>query len=70
MTLNINLDRVKNTLLELSHIGFNVDDNGIYRSGLSPADMAARHWLMGILEKEELSPHMDGAANVFGRFGD
>ena len=70
MTLNINLDRVKNTLLELSHIGFNVDDNGIYRSGLSPADMAARHWLMGILEKEELSPRMDGAANVFGRFGD
>ncbi len=70
MNLKINLDRVKNTLLELSHIGFNVDDNGIYRSGLSPADMAARHWLMGILEREELSPHMDGAANVFGRYGD
>lgn len=65
----INLDRVKNTLLELSHIGFNPDDNGIYRIGLSQADMAARRWLMDILAAEGFSPRMDAAANVFGRYG-
>lgn len=67
--VKINLDRVKNTLLELSHIGFNPDDNGIYRIGLSEADMAARRWLMDILAAEGFSPYMDAAANVFGRYG-
>jgi N-carbamoyl-L-amino-acid hydrolase len=66
---DINLDRVKNTLLELSHIGFNQEDKGIYRLGLSEADMRARYWLINVLEKEGFEPVMDGAGNVFGRLG-
>ncbi len=69
MLPDINLDRVKNTLLELSHIGFNQEDKGIYRLGLSEADMRARYWLINVLEKEGFEPVMDGAGNVFGRLG-
>ena len=67
--MNVNLDRLKATLLELSHFGFNTEDHGVYRLGFSESDMAARQWLMNILEKEGFSPHMDGAGNVYGRLG-
>ena len=68
--LEINLERLKSTLLELSRIGFNEDDKGIYRVGFSDADMAARRWLMKLLELGRFSPRMDGAGNVYGRLGD
>lgn len=68
--LQINLDRVKTTLLELSAIGFNEADKGIYRPGFSEADMAARRWLMNLLDKEGFAPGMDGAGNVYGRLGE
>jgi N-carbamoyl-L-amino-acid hydrolase len=67
--LQINLERLKSTLLELSRIGFNDDDKGVYRSGFSEADMEARRWLMALLEAESFSPAMDGAGNVYGRLG-
>lgn len=67
--VRIDLDRVKSTLIELSHIGFNESDKGIYRIGFTEADMEARRWLVAILEKEGFRPHMDGAGNVFGRYG-
>jgi N-carbamoyl-L-amino-acid hydrolase len=67
--LQINLERLKSTLLELSRIGFNDDDNGVYRVGFSEADMDARRWLMGLLEAEGFRPTMDGAGNVYGRLG-
>lgn len=70
MKPRINLDRVKNTLLELSHIGFNEEDKGIYRLGLSEADMQARHWLIELMAREGFDSHIDGAGNVYGRFGD
>ena len=31
LNLAVDLDRIKNTLIELSHIGFNESDKGIYR---------------------------------------
>lgn len=65
----VSLDRIKNTLIELSHIGYNEDDKGIYRTGFTPADMRARRWLMKLLENEGFDPRMDGAGNVFGRYG-
>jgi N-carbamoyl-L-amino-acid hydrolase len=65
----VNLERLKSTLLELSRIGFNENDNGIYRIGFSEADMSARRWLMVLLEQEDFRPRMDGAGNVYGRFG-
>lgn len=67
--MEINIDRLRETLLELSRFGFNEDDKGIYRIGFSEADMAARRWLMEILEHEGFAPRMDGAGNVYGRYG-
>jgi N-carbamoyl-L-amino-acid hydrolase len=67
--MQVNLDRLKSTLLELSSFGFNEGDKGIYRPGFSEADMAARRWLMGLLEREGFPTRMDGAGNVYGRLG-
>ncbi|MEX2496834.1 MAG: Zn-dependent hydrolase [Woeseia sp.] len=67
--LQIDLERLKETLLELSRIGFNEEDKGIYRIGFSEADMAARRWLMDLLEREGFQARMDGAGNVYGRLG-
>jgi N-carbamoyl-L-amino-acid hydrolase len=67
--LRVDLDRIKNTLIELSHIGFNEQDKGIYRVGFTESDMAARRWLTDILAAEGFEPHMDGAGNVFARYG-
>lgn len=66
----VNLERLKSTLLELSRIGFNEEDKGIYRIGFSEADMSARQWLMELLEREDFRPRMDGAGNVYGSLGD
>lgn len=67
--VGVSLDRIKNTLIELSHIGYNEDDKGIYRIGFTAADMRARRWLMNLLEQEGFEPRMDGAGNVFGSYG-
>ena len=66
----VNLERLKSTLLELSRIGFNEEDKGIYRIGFSEADMSARQWLMELLEREDFRPRMDGAGNVYGSLRD
>lgn len=68
--MQVNLERLKGTLLELSRFGFNEEDKGIYRPGFSEADMAARRWLMTLLEREGFAARMDGAGNVYGRLGD
>ncbi len=67
--MQVNLERLKATLIELSRIGFNDEDKGIYRVGFSEADMVARRWLMDLLAREGFQPHMDGAGNVYGRYG-
>src|SRR5690554_999218 len=68
--LEVNLPRLKESLLELADIGFNPDDKGIYRSGFSDADMAARRWLMELAEKDGFSSEMDGAGNVWLGLGE
>lgn len=67
--MRVNLDRIKETLLRLSEIGFNEVDKGVYRLGFSEADWAARQWLVDLLDVEGFSPRMDGAGNVFGLYG-
>lgn len=67
--MQINIDRLKSALLELSRIGFNEADKGIYRTSFSEADMASRRWLMQTLESEGFQAEMDGAGNVYGRLG-
>ncbi|HUF72794.1 MAG TPA: Zn-dependent hydrolase [Gammaproteobacteria bacterium] len=68
-SVHVDLERVKSTLIELSRIGYNDEDKGIYRIGFTTADMQARRWLMTLLEEEGFSPRMDGAGNVYGRYG-
>ncbi len=65
----VNIDRLKNTLIELSHIGFNEEDKGVYRLGFTSEDMRGRRWFMELLEQEGFAPFMDGAGNVYGRYG-
>ncbi len=67
--MRVNIERIRSTLLELSRFGFNEQDKGVYRLGFSEADMAARRWLLELLEAEGFRPAMDGAANVYGRIG-
>lgn len=67
---NINLPRLKESLLELSKIGFNPEDKGIYRSGFTDADMEARRWLIDVAQKDGFSADMDGACNVWLGYGD
>jgi beta-ureidopropionase / N-carbamoyl-L-amino-acid hydrolase len=62
--LRVDIDRLRNDLYELSEIGRNEDDRGIYRTAFSDADMEGRRWLMRKLEALGLEPKMDGAANV------
>lgn len=68
--LEVNLPRLKESLLELAEIGFNPTDKGIYRSGFSDADMAGRRWLMQVAEKDGFSTEMDGAGNVWLGLGE
>ncbi|MCB0609264.1 MAG: Zn-dependent hydrolase [Lewinellaceae bacterium] len=68
--MKVNLERIENDLFELKKIGFNPEDKGIYRPGLTDPDMEARRWLAERFEQNGLVTHMDGAANVIGRLGD
>lgn len=68
--MQIDLERLKSTLLELAKIGFNDADKGVYRPGFSAADMTARRWLMELMSNEGFATHMDGAGNVYGRLGE
>lgn len=65
-TLCIDLERLKRDHFELSEIGRNEEDRGIYRTAFSNADMEGRRWLMAKLEEIGIEPRMDGAANVCG----
>lgn len=67
--MQINIERLKSTLLELSRFGFNDEDKGVYRLGFSEVDWQARHWFMDLLAAEGFKPRMDGAGNVFGSYG-
>lgn len=63
--LNINIERLKRSIRELSQIGYNEEDHGVYRWGFTAADMEARHWLLDTVKAEGYQAHMDGAGNVF-----
>lgn len=65
----VNLERIEKDLYEIRQFGFNENDKGIYRPGLTDADMEARKWLMARFEENGLKTRMDGAANVIGRMG-
>lgn len=64
--LTINLERLKNNIIELSGIG-KAENGGIYRRGFSPEDYHARLWLLEKLKNIGVKASMDGALNVSGR---
>jgi N-carbamoyl-L-amino-acid hydrolase len=43
--------------------------NGVSRVAYSPADVAAREWLIGEMRNAGMAPRIDAAGNVFGRWG-
>src|SRR5690606_6895091 len=65
----VNIERIENDLYELRKFGFNPEDRGIYRPGLTEIDMQSRRWLMDRFRANGLEARMDGAGNVIGRRG-
>ena len=43
--LSVSIERIKEDLLDLSDIGKNPRDRGIYRMAFSEADLAGKDWL-------------------------
>jgi N-carbamoyl-L-amino-acid hydrolase len=66
MNITVNLERLKNNILQLGEIGRN-PKGGVSRPSFSPADLEARAWLKGKIRETGLSLREDGAGNIFGR---
>lgn len=63
----VNIERLKRDFFELSEIGKNPEDRGLYRTAFSDADMEGREWFRKKLKEVGLEVRTDGAANVFGK---
>lgn len=66
MDIRINLDRLKEDILELSQIGRD-PNQGISRPSFSKADLEAQEWLKERIKDAGLFVRQDGAGNIFGR---
>ena len=64
MDLRVNLERIKNNILELAKIGRHDDDRGIYRMAFTDADMEGKRWLEKQMVDAGFEPQLDGALNV------
>lgn len=64
--MNINIDRLKKDIEELSQIGRD-PNGGISRPSFSKADLEAREWLKDKIQSAGLIYGQDGAGNIFGR---
>lgn len=68
-TPRIDSERLRSLLDGVNGFGRNPATGGFNRVGYSDADMAARRWFLDRMRADGLSVRMDGAANLFGRFG-
>ncbi|MBS3819256.1 Zn-dependent hydrolase [bacterium] len=66
MDIQVNMERLKKDLQELSQIGRDTA-GGISRPSFSKADFEARRWLKDKLKTAGLKIREDGAGNIFGR---
>lgn len=66
MDIRINLERLKEEIESLGHIGRD-PKGGISRPSFSKADLEARAWLKEKIKAAGLSLREDGAGNIFGR---
>lgn len=68
--LRINLDRLRQDLLSLFEIGYNVDTKGVTRLGFTHTDNQAKEWLRKQFEDYGFCAHIDAAGNVRGRMSE
>lgn len=68
-SLVINRKRLEKNLVELSKIGYDANDRGIYRQSFTQADKEAREWLSKKMQNAGMQVHTDEVANVIGRYG-
>ncbi len=66
MSMQINIDRLKKDITELSEIG-KASDRGLYRMAFSDSDMDARNWLINRIKESGLSFSQDGAGNIYAK---
>lgn len=66
MDIQVNMERLKKDLEELSQIGKD-SGGGISRPSFSKADFEARQWLKDKMKTADLQVRQDGAGNIFGR---
>ncbi len=64
----IRLERVEERLAAVNRFGAEKGREGQFRLSFSPADMAARRWLMDEMTALGLAARMDAAGNVIGRW--
>jgi len=65
-SLTVDIERIRNDILELAKIGYDERDRGIYRPAFTARDMEAKHWLLHRIEESDLETGTDGAANISG----
>jgi N-carbamoyl-L-amino-acid hydrolase len=66
MDLKVDLQRIKEDILDLAMIGRSEQDRGIYRMAFSDADIRGKQWLIDRIDAAQLRSGIDGAANVSG----
>lgn len=66
MSLTVDIERIKNDILDLARIGYHEEDRGIYRMAFTDADWEGKCWLLNRIEESGLEPASDGAANISG----
>lgn len=65
----INTQRLLKSIDELSKIGQKIGGNGVTRRAMSPAEDAAKRWLIGAYEEINIPWREDGAGNIIARYG-
>lgn len=67
--MRIDLNRLKSLLEGVNSFGFDPETGGYNRPGFSENDRACRNWFADQMRRDGLDVHLDGALNVFGRYG-
>ncbi|MER0239102.1 Zn-dependent hydrolase [Fulvimarina sp. MAC8] len=67
--IRIDEERLRSILDGINAFGRNPLTGSYDRIGFSDADMAVRRWFAELMRAEGLAVRIDGAANVWGRFG-
>ena len=73
--LSVSIERIKQDLLDLSEIGKNPRDRGIYRMAFGEADLAGKDWLGKRMKEAGLKPagviaHISGVLGIIFRTAD